>query len=511
MPPSLEDVLDKYKSVKTGQDLINLQVIPKTSAASLAWMAFKRLESLHALKKSQVTPEMLGTWQPLFEGSYTEVGAETVSGADVVKYAKEGMIVSSPMVLNNGSIKAISGKIIGKGERKVRVRWDEGVRDFDQRYINDLGFVSDVDSSAVVLQVPGGRILESYGIAKGAVADEKLGHKVIFNGSVPLNFGKGKLSPNEVMDLVSYDAGKKAVYFRRENGENLAGIVTEEIVKSLYVSSLGQIAPKNLEDELMTATFADFFPRTVLDTETARSIVTGILMEKDMVFHGPPGAGKTQVSKDIIELAKQQRVSFVVDGCKVQCNPYSLFDAEFAEQVPACPECKINYSEGFKETNIFLPPKPGDIRVKVVAYGEGMGIEHTEGTSELRRMHLAGFKLPNLNGSETNESEYDPQGFHAGVLGRTNNGVWHIDELDKVPETVRSNLLDALQSSRIKPDQLRFSYPANTVVIGTANDTKPFSGALNDRMLLLGIYYPTDNDVSYSITRRSYYGEKIDL
>src|SRR3989344_587344 len=170
MPPSLEDVLDKYKSVKTGQDLINLQVIPKTSAASLAWMAFKRLESLHALKKSQVTPEMLGTWQPLFEGSYTEVGAETVSGADVVKYAKEGMIVSSPMVLNNGSIKAISGKIIGKGERKVRVRWDEGVRDFDQRYINDLGFVSDVDSSAVVLQTPGGRILESYGIAKGAVA-----------------------------------------------------------------------------------------------------------------------------------------------------------------------------------------------------------------------------------------------------------------------------------------------------------------------------------------------------
>jgi Mg-chelatase subunit ChlI len=79
--------------------------------------------------------------------------------------------------------------------------------------------------------------------------------------------------------------------------------------------------------------------------------------------------------------------------------------------------------------------------------------------------------------------------------------------MEKLRPQTRDCLLDALNSERIKPDQLRYTYPAHALIVGTTNDHTKFSGAINDRMAMLAVRYPEDVETSYSITRRGYHGE----
>ncbi|MBI2580848.1 hypothetical protein HYV85_03490 [Candidatus Woesearchaeota archaeon] len=517
-------LLERYAHVRTGQDLINAGVIPKSSAAFLAWIAFSRLSNLKAAITQSVEPEMLGSWLPAFAPVIKEVGEVISNRNDIGEYAKVGMRVRGDVATADNPSATLEGTIRDAARGSyLAVEWDRPI--INSRSIKGVkeGYGSYVsyENGQVHLLVPGGKVVDGYQLANGVVADEKLGHRVRFvegyestrrrrdSPDAEVKIPKGALAT-----LTKYDAERQRVTIRLdEKVESLRSneltIGMGEALTKLQVSSLGQIEPKSLEHEVMKAAFSGFFPTTVLDIGTARDIVVGLLMGKDMVFYGPPGSGKSQAAKDIVAIAQQQEVIFHVEGCKVQCNPFSLFDPSFAKVVPACPECKINYDSGFKETGNFTPPKPQKVKVTTARYGEGKGIEMLEGTTGLQRMHLAGFKIPNL--SDANmvdlENEFDPQGFHPGVLSRTNNGILFAEEFDKWRPQAWESLLAASQDSAIKPDQLRFSYPANEAFFGTANDPSVFPETINDRMLLIAIGYPQNRDDSYLITRRAYHKE----
>ncbi len=527
----LDALLEKYKHVKTGQDLIDLGVIPKTSSARLKIKAHKRLITLRDRIKATVNEEMMGNWKPAFEPQYADSLPE-INGDDAKKYARPGMRIRARARLLDDSIDTLEGTIlsIDRGKNIFEIKWDARVKNGSNLGGKvEPGFGESVEYThrTFALLVPEGRVMQGYVLAEGVEAGDKLGHLVRFAGGY-----KGKVrdpsSNNEVGDvifpeeynltLVKFNASGRVPYVDLKSPGNVVNMgqrrnfriyLNEDLLQKIEASSLGQYVPKNLEEEIYKETLAYFFPKTSLDTDRARRAIIGILMEKDLVFYGPPGSGKTQLARDIVDIAKQQGVLFVVPGCQVQCSPFSLFDPEFAKVVDACPECKINYSPDFKETGFFKRPKPEDVKVVVMNYTEGRGIEYIQGSPGLQHLHLAGFKMPRLDNTTTEEMEDEasPEGFHPGILPRVNNGVLVFDEMEKCRSQMLDVILDVLQSENIKPEQLRFTYPANSFIVGTANDQTMLSAALNDRLLLLAIRYIDDVDKAYEITRRSYHGE----
>ncbi len=360
-----------------------------------------------------------------------------------------------------------------------------------------------------------------YVMNPGVVANEQLGHKVRlkngFKGQARSSEGERiniEIPANAPGMIRSYTSGKITVVLDQALGRrNIINFDLESVVDNLEASSLGQILPQERQQMVMDQALDEFFPRTRLDNPRAYRTLIALLIGKDMGFDGPPGSGKSSLARDIVEIAQRQEYIFVVDGCKSQCSPFSLFDSEFMKINGACDECMERNSPGYKENGIFTPPKPKDVKVKVQRYSEGRGIEKIQGTVSVDIMHLAGYKLPDFNSS--GDSDFDDEsstkGFHLGKLPRTNNGILVIEEMDKIRPQSLDILLEALNSGRIMPDQLRVSYPCYSNIISTLNDSTVLSEPIRDRMFILSVRYPEEVDTNHQIIRSAYHGEHSSL
>ncbi len=512
-------MLEDYLKVKTGQDLIDLGIMPKTSSAHLALIMYKRIIALRDNILARITDEVLGKWLPAVEEEIKPVNPEIKDIDEIRRYAKPGMKIRNTTTKLEGIITE------ARGDGTATIDWGKS-KGPEYCYLNN---------SNLVLLIPERHVVTGYKLTEGIVADKRLGHIVRFNSPQTTRISDGydttkiEIPEGTTAALAEYAPKANKVVLRID--ENIPEKVRKrnfeftlsDLYGKLEVSSLGGRTPLEKDIEVKKQTLLDCFPKTVLDPKSVEAVILGILGATsivgnkkrggDMIFYGPPGSGKSNLVKDIIDIAMQQKVLFIVEGCRVQCSPFSLFDENFAKIVPPCPECMIKYDGDFKQTGRFKKPKPKDVRVVVTDYSEGHGVGFVEGTTALRRMHLAGFKLPKLDGSTTSEreNEYDPEGFQPGHLPRTNNGILHLDEMDKLLPQTLDGILEVLNSSRMKPDELRYSYPANNIIIGTANDNTVFSDALNDRMLLLAINYPDDPDVNYEITKKGYHGKFISV
>ncbi len=524
---------DEYKDVRTAQDLIDMHYRPKKSSELLEVIANLRLEAVRDSILAQVDESMFGAWIPAFVPVISKEEKPVSSIDDIVVHAKVGAKVQGYAYSVFGNPQECMGRIRIVSPDYFGIEWEQDVRDgsdLNGKAHNGRGelvFHRDFHNRNISLFVKG--LVDHYELAPNVVADKQLGHKVMFRqqyeGTISDADGRrlqGKLPAGLSATLVDYDESSGLAHIAFDNliegfGQRKNFIIsTGSAAGSLVVSSLGQVEPKNLEQEVYKQSMLDFFPYAVLDTKTARNVFIAMLMEKDMLFHGPPGSGKTETARDIVHIGRQREVIFVVEGCKVQCNPFSLLDEQFAKKVQPCPECQIKYDKNkddpslnFKNTGRYVPPKPSQIRVIPAKFGDGKGVELLEGTVALQRMDLVGYKMPRLDGSlDELGNQFDPEGFSPGVLSRTNNGMLHIDELEKMRPSTMDSFLTALQNDRIKPDQLRFLFPASSVIVGTANDVTPLPDAMNDRMVLIRVGYPEDRDDSYEITKRAFYRER---
>src|SRR3989344_9694412 len=504
--------LDDYLKVRTGKDLIDLGVVPKTSSDHVALIVYKRMVALRDRVLASLNDEILGKWKPMLKPNLVDVGPEISDPESIGKYAKVGMRVK--LARPNKDNASLEGVI-----QNIDARFDQA------SILWNTGQTSPFNIHQLVLMADGGKFIDGYNLVDGIVADKDLGHRVRFMKPYKFRSADGQFmdAGGKVVEipegttgtLVEYQPRVQSVTIRPDDklkGTNKAiyKISTNEAYTTLFVSSLGQIEPLDKNIEVKRQVLLDLYPKTVLDTDRAEKVSIGVLMAKDLILHGPPGGGKSNLAKDLVSLAQLSPYIFTVDGCQVQCNPFSLFDEEFAKVVPPCPECLIRYDPDFKTSGRFKKPKPENVKVLVAKYGDGHGIEYVEGTEGINRAHLAGFKIPDLDGKR-NANEYDPEGFSPGILVRTNNGIVHWDELDKVRTAVLRNMLEVANSGRMKPDQLRYTYPAHSFIVGTANDSTVFPDEINDRILLLAIRYPDDSDAAYGIVRRSFHNEVLPL
>ncbi len=521
-----ETMIDDYLKVQTGQNMIDLGIVPKNSSDHIALIALKRLETLRDRSLETITDEMLGYWQPAIVQREMNVPV-IIDPQQITRYAQVGMRVEGIGVYDGQDLRGMQGtiKALTPEGLSLGVEWDGRLgRGHDLGGRANYGYGYTVSANVVKLLVPEGKGAISYELAPTVVADKRTGHTVRFAQEYKFQYQKDQWTNMEITipkstqgTLVAFDQGmgKVAVHFESPLKSNSGSehqelpLPLDKMRDILEASSLGQGVPAEKDEEVRKEVYAKFFPTTVLNTETAEQIAVGLLMGKDMIFYGPPGAGKSNTAKDIVRIAQQMNVIFTVEDCQVQCNPFSLFEQNFAKVVDACPECKMRYDPEFLKTGRFTRPHPKDVKVVVASFGEGHGVEMPEGTSGMMRFHMAGYKLPSLdaNGKERKQNDYDPEGYHAGMLTRTNNGVLVLDELELMRKDTRDGLREALNSNRIRPDQLRYSFPAHALVMGTANDPSVFEDPLIDRMLLFFVGYPDDVDTSHGVTAKGYHGQ----
>ena len=520
-------MLEDYLKVENLQDLIDLGVKPKDSSTHLALISFKRLVALRDRVISELNEDMVGAWLPAVEPNVREIPTgEITNSEEILKYAKPEMRVVATSEFEGRQIQGLEGTIKTPSTYiRTGSQYGFGIK-FDSTFngANDLnGTLREskglyVPTANLKLLVPEKKVIEGYRIPQGVVVDDKLGHKVRFkkghkgaardadNSNINVEIPEGATA---ILRTYKNDMLTVVLDTQLPDRRKIINFTLDQLAGNLEASSLGQVEPQDKEKLVLEEVLNEFFPRTRLDTLRAYRAVIGLIMGKDMNFYGPPGSGKSQIVKDIVEIAQQQDAIFMVEGCKVQCNPFSLVDPEFAKKVPPCPECMIKYSPEFKETGRFTAPRPQDVKVLVAKYSQGRGIESIQGTVGLNLMHLAGIKLPKLDGTTDDEieDEASTKGFHPGILPRANNGILRIEEMDKIRPNTLDGLLEALNSSRIKPDQLRYELPCNADILATSNDPSVFSGPIRDRMFFLAIRYPEDPDTNYEVMRAAYHGE----
>lgn len=519
----IEKSIENYASkVKTGQDLIDLGVVPKTSSEHLALIFAKRLEALRDSIKANINDDMLGKWIPAISPKMKDLGkTEVEDPSQIEKYAETGMKVR---IREHSIDKTLVGRIgiideFYKDSLRMTLEQQDGPSNRTPQLNTSI--------SQLTLLIPSGKVQEGLELTRGVVADKKIGHLVRFSQEYQgTAWDSGGYE--EKIDLVTGTSGTLIDFLIKEKRlginfnekvppgkkKNIYYFKLRDMEKRLEASSLGQFEPRDKEQTIYEETLERFFPSTIIDTKRAERVLLSTLIGKDIVLYGPPGSGKTNIAEDIKSIAELQGPIFIVEGCQSQCSPFSLFDKDFAKTIPPCPECKIKYCPDFKKTGRFVHPKPKEVKVIVAKYNEGFGIEHIDGTIGLQVYHFTGHKMPRLDGTTTvgRESAYDPEGYQAGLLPRTNNGILHIDEMSCLRPQVLDCILGVLQNNRTKPDQLRFSYPAHSFIIGTANDHTQFSPALNDRMNLLAIRYPegrTGIDKRHKITRVAFHKEYV--
>lgn len=519
-------MLEELLKITNGQQLIDSGYVPKTISDHLALVSFLRLQALRDRAKAVVSGGVdLGAWMPAVEPKYEDVDTEITDPAIMGRYIRDGMTVRVNGPVDTIDLTNWEGvvKQVDSRHRRAAIEFAqefEGGNDVRGTTAANRGYALNFD--AMTLLVPDGKAEVGLKLINSAVADENLGHLVRFpNGyegpATPVSGGYDttiKFPANHQGTLIGYNADKEIVGIklgRVEGGGSNQNFFMrlDNLREAMTVSSLGQFEPKRLEDEVKNAALKDFFPRTIMDEDLTYQIITTLIMGRDILLGGPSGSGKSQLMADILSLSQHIDTLPLVDGTVMQDNPFSVFDPDgFGKKLEASPmmllahDSPIEGQHGYEKTNRFTPPKPADVPVVMAHLGLGNGIEMIEGTTAVSRVHIAGQIIPNFQ----SETPFSIQHFVPGIAQRTNNGILGVDEVDKMRPDARDLFLLMLQGGKVKPDDMRYSTPADNYVVVTCNDMSVLSEALNDRVVIFNQEYSKDPDVAREILLASFYG-----
>ncbi len=242
------------------------------------------------------------------------------------------------------------------------------------------------------------------------------------------------------------------------------------------------------------------FPNTILDVDVLKQVITGLLSGTHLLLFGPSGSGKTNLAKDIWRLFPKE--VYAVDGCPVQCDPFSVVDVKYSRVIRPCPFCITKYGGlSIEDLGEFSAKNvdPASVPVTKMTLREGYGFARIQGSSEVFPDNLTG--TINLHKLEEIGDPTSPLILEPGKLLQSNRGLLMMDEVGKLPIGTQNVLLQALQEGIVSPAMSRQTFPAKFIAITTSNiqDLDNINEPLNDRLSNIYVGFASSHEANRAI------------
>jgi len=234
----------------------------------------------------------------------------------------------------------------------------------------------------------------------------------------------------------------------------------------------------NFRDQLLNAQFSDILGQRLVKED----LKSALLARRNIIIVGPPGVGKTTISRAIAHLMPSR----VVNDCPFRCDP----------SAPSCPQCTAS---GATPTRITLSGDEAFVRV--------------QGSPDLTAEDLLGDIDP------IKALQFGPlslQAFTPGKIFKANKGIMFFDEVNRCSEKLQNALLQVLEEKRVTIGSYDVDLAADFIFIGTMNpedsSTEKLSDVFLDRFDIIAMGYPETaaiEDEIVSLRRQKIEGARI--
>ena len=199
--------------------------------------------------------------------------------------------------------------------------------------------------------------------------------------------------------------------------------------------------------------------------DAKRKILASLLVGHHLLIEGPPGVGKTTLTKHIAATLPPIKA---IKDCPYHCDP----------KEPVCPLCKGKVSKGE--------------RLDVVQIQGERRFLRLQGSPDLTAEDLLGDIDP---GQAFKYGYQDYRAFTPGKLLKGNRGIIFFDEINRIPEKLQNALLQVLEEGIATIGPYDVDYPANFIMVATMNPrehagVEELSDVLLDRFDVVRMGYP---------------------